>query len=226
MRIFGLLVALTIVGCRSKAAPTPSATAATSASTAPADGTAAFWKWFQKNADGLRADADLQHTMERISTELEKGHKGVFAEIGADGANRLLVLSVDGDKKLFPLVQQLYKARPTVEGWTVAAFRQRDKDLTVIEMGGRKLDPKSMKVVAEKNGEVFDVTVYVPGFTTTEDFGSILFITLDHTVGEYDMETRIGAIDWVSLDKAPATARPLAELPKLIDESFPRPALP
>lgn len=214
-----VLLLTTASGCRSKSLPPASEPPASSA--APESATARFWSWFRQNAAALRADADLERTMNRISAELAKEHDGVFAEIGGDGPNRTLVLSVDGKKELFPLVQALYAARPSVEGWTIVAFRQRDADLTPIEMGGRKLDPKAMKFVAKKNGSVFDVTIYVPGFTNADDFGSILFIALDHTVGEYDMETRVGGIDWQKLEKAPADARPLGELPKLIDETFP-----
>ncbi len=40
------------------------------------------------------------------------------------------------------------------------------------------------------------------------------------------METRIGGIEWMELEAAPPTAKPLAELPKLIDETFPGTAAP
>lgn len=206
-------------GCKSKGLPS---VAVSSADTAAGR----FWRWFEANAKDLRAEPDLPKTMERISEALAKEHKGVFAEIGSDGSDRLLVLSVDGDKKLFPMVEQLYAVRPKVPGWKLIAFRQRDASLSTIEMNGRKLEPKAMKFIAERHGALFDVTVYVPGFTTADDFGNILFIALDHVVGEYDMETRIGGIEWAKLEAAPATARPLADLPKLIDETFPRTTAP
>ncbi|MBK7401248.1 MAG: hypothetical protein IPJ34_34585 [Myxococcales bacterium] len=75
-------------------------------------------------------------------------------------------------------------------------------------MNGRKLEPKAMKFIAERHGALFDVTVYVPGFTTREDFGNILFIALDHVVGEYDMETRIGGIEWASRPMPASGLRP------------------
>lgn len=220
---FALVVSLLLstFGCKSKLAPPVSETPAPTAASAET-AEARFWKWFVQNADALHAEPDLRKVMERISDELAKVDKGVFAEIGSDGDERLLVMSVDGDKKLFPVVERLYAARPKIEGWKIVAFRQRDKDLTVIEMSGRKLDPKAMKFVAERKAELLDVTIYIPGFTSAKEFGSILFIALDHTVGEYDMETRIGGIDWAKLESAPPDARPLSELPKLIDETFPR----
>jgi hypothetical protein len=187
--------------------------------------TPAFWKWFQKNAAALRADKNLQRTMETISKELERGHPGVFAEIGGIGTDRMLVISVDGKRELFPAVQEIYAARPTVAGWKIVAFRPRMEpgDPFVINMNGKKLDPKLMKFTGARNGEKLDISVFIPGFTTLEEFGQGSFIVLDHVVGEYDMETKIGGIRWAAIDKAPAPARPLVELPALLDKTFPPP---
>ena len=46
----------------------------------------------------------------------------MFAEIGKNGDELTLVISADGIKKLFPDVQEIYAARPTVPGWKVAVF--------------------------------------------------------------------------------------------------------
>ena len=103
------------------------------------------------------------------------------------------------------------------------AFRPRSDpaDPFVTEMDGKKLDPRTMKVTAASHGEKLDITVFVPGFTTLEQLGGASFIVLDHVVGEYDMETKIGEVQWAALDRAPATARPLFELPALLDKAFP-----
>jgi hypothetical protein len=36
-------------------------------------------------------------------------------------------------------------------------------------------------------------------------------------LGEYDMETKIGGIEFAALDAAPASAKPLTELPAMVD---------
>jgi hypothetical protein len=223
MRLVGLAaLCLATFACQPKTSAPAKEASVESDATSEERPEARFWKWFAQNAAALRSDTDLRSVMERISEELAKVDKGVFAEIGSEGDQRLLVLSVDGDKKLFPVVERLYAARPKVAGWKIVAFRQRDPELTVIEMDGKKLDPGAMKFVAKKNGEVLDVVIYVPNFTSAKALGSILFVALDHTVGEYDAEMRIGGIEWAKLESAPADARPFAELPKLIDRTFPR----
>jgi len=225
-RIF-LMVVLMCVGCGSKKdqAPPPPAPAtavpAAPGSAAPAVNRAAtFWKWFTEHAAELRAEKDLKKTMDGISAELETAYPGVFAEIGGAKDDRTLVLSVDGKKDLFPHVQELYAARPTVTGWTIVAFRQRakpgDPELT-IEMGNQKLDPGKVRFVGTPAGGKLDIDVFIPGFTTNEEMGQLGFLILDHAVGEFDMETKIGGIEFAALDKAPASAKPLAELPAMVD---------
>lgn len=182
--------------------------------------TTAFWAWFVAHADALRADKDVVKTMETIGAELEKAHPGVFAEIGADGDNRMLVLSVDGKKDLFPAVLEIFAARPTVSGWSIVAFRQRAKpgdQALNIDMGGKKIAPTDLRFVATPAGGKLDVVVYIPGYTTDEEMGSLGFVLLDHMLGEYDVETKIGAIEFHPLTQAPRDAKPFPELPKMVD---------
>ncbi len=213
-----LVIVLAWVGCGGKkeAAPAPGS----AAPTAPAAGdkVATFWHWFSERASKLRAQQDLRLTMETISSELERAFPGVFAEIASDGADkRTLVLSADGNKELFPIVQQLHAARPTVPGWTIVAFRQRAKAGDTIEMGSHKLDPAQIKFVGTPSGGKLDVEVFIPGYTTKEEMGAVGFVMLDHAVGEYDMEMKIAGVEFAPLEKAPAGAKSLLELPAMVD---------
>ena len=184
---------------------------------------ATFWTWFGAHAKALHDDPDLRATMQTISDQLDKIECDVFAEIAQQADTRTLVLTADGKKEHFPLIKDIYAARADAAGWKVVAFRQRTPpaEAMPIEIDGKTLDPKTMKFTAKKNGDKLDIVVFVPGFTTIDDLGSGAFVVLDHTVGEYDLETKIGAIDWQSTKKAPADARPLVELPKMVDEALP-----
>jgi hypothetical protein len=214
---------LGVAACRkAQGAAVPVGPTQSSAAAADSATIAAFWAWFQKNATALHADKDLQRAVETISEALEKVHPGVFAEIGTSRKDRQLVISVDGKRELFPVVQAIYAVRPKIPGWTIVAFRPRSDPGFVIEMNGKKLDPKTMKVTAASDGQKLDINVFVPGFTTLEDLGQASFIVLDHLVGEYDMETRIGGIEWAAIERAPATARSLVDLPAILDKAFPR----
>jgi hypothetical protein len=181
------------------------------------NGSKTFWAWFSDHAAELRKTRDLRVLMEAISAELEKAYPGVFAEIGEDSDQLLLVISADGDKKLFPQVQELYAARPSVAGWKIVAFRQRDPSFA-IEMEGKRVDPKTAKFVGTPGDGTLDIHVYLPGWKQDDEVARKLgYIVLDHVVGEYDMETRIGGIEFAALEVAPATAKPLTELPAMVD---------
>lgn len=197
--------------------PVPAPRPAPAAAPAPTGATAQFWAWFGKHAAELHAEKDLRHVMETISDQLDKTHPSVVAEIGSAGAERTLVLSADGDRRLFPVVQELHAARPTVAGWKIVAFRPRGGGLQVIKMNGAKLDPRKLKFVGSRDGDRLSIVVFVPGFTTLERLGPLGFLALDHLVGEYDMETKIGGIEFAALKQAPPKARPLSELPAMVD---------
>lgn len=53
--------------------------------------------------------------------------------------------------------------------------------------------------------------VFVPGYTERD--AKLAYIALDHVVGEYDVETRIGSISIANTDHVPPLAKPLADLP-------------
>jgi hypothetical protein len=171
-----------------------------------------FWTYFTAHAAELAnepletATSDLQHALAPV-------HPGVIVELGAQGASRTLVLSADGDRAMFPAIQALFAKRPAVPGWNVVAFHQRETErpLSPIESGGRTLDPNQLRYVAERAGDKLDVVVFAPNYTQRD--AKLVYLALDHTVGEYDLEMRVGAISIVPLDRAPAAARPFVELP-------------
>ena len=196
-------------------APATPTTPAAKTPPATANGVATFWKWFTDHATELHKTTDLRVVMESISAELEKVYPGVFAEIGKAGDELMLVISADGIKKLFPQVQEVYAARPTVPGWKIVAFRQRDAGFA-IEMDGKKIEPKTVKFVGTPSEGKLDIAVYLPGFKKDdEEMKKIGFIILDHMIGEYDMETKIGVIDFG--ETAPPAAKSLTELPAMVD---------
>jgi hypothetical protein len=238
-RLVYVVVALVAVGCGHKdskelpRAESPRAEPPRSAPSVPAPkaamrdsaATAEFWTWFAGQAAVLANDHDLAHATSQINDHLGPGHPGIFAEVAAEAGarsdQRTLVLTADGNKERFPTVQAIYRARPTVAGWKIVAFRQRDTGTITITMDGVTLDRTKMTFVAKQDGDKLSITVYVPDFAR-DRMTPGLFIVLDHTLGEYDMETHIGGIDLEPIENAPATAQPLLALPALIDKTFPK----
>ncbi|HEY1551081.1 MAG TPA: hypothetical protein VGG28_24800 [Kofleriaceae bacterium] len=177
-----------------------------------------FWPFFVAHADQLRAEP-LEPAMDQLQSALEVDHHGVIAELASLRDDRTLVLTADGDRAAFPDVQALYAARPTVPHWTIVAFRQRDpaRPLVAITSGsGATFDPNPIRYVADRTSDgKLDVALFVPGYTERD--AKLVYIALDHLVGEYDVETKLASIAIAPLDKAPAMAKPIAELPSDVD---------
>ena len=68
-------------------------------------------------------------------------------------------------------------------------------------------------------GNKLDLALYVPGIGGDDDknIRYVTYLLLDATLGEYDVETKLGRLDFRSASAKPADARPLAQLPALVD---------
>jgi hypothetical protein len=177
-----------------------------------------FWPYFSAHADQLRAEP-LEAAMDQLQRAAEVAHHGVIIEMASLHDERTLVLSADGDRAAFPEVQALYAARPTVPHWTIVAFRQRDpaRPIQPITSGsGATFDPNPIRFVPDptKAGKL-DVALFVPNYT--EHDAAMVYIALDHLIGEYDVEAKLGAISITTADRVPAFAKPIAELPSDVD---------
>lgn len=188
---------------------------------------AAFWEWFAKNEVRLAeaAKKDPVAPMNEISDTLEQTvQQGLIAELAVDstpGAKSTVVISADGDKKLFPRVKAVVAAAPALTRWKVVAFRQRRSPDETLELGGKAYSVAdfSFREVARGGGRV-DVEISVRGMKAKNDrdFMQVTFILLDGIVGEYDMETKVGALELVPRPEKPAKGlRPLTELAAVVD---------
>jgi hypothetical protein len=182
----------------------------------------AFWAFVAAHAHELQAEPIDAATAE-LQRVLSASHPGVIALLDADGAHRTLVLTADGDRAVFPAIEAMYRTRPQLAGWDIVAFRPREtrRPQAPIAIGERTLDPQSVHYVAERRDGKLDLVVFVPGYTPRDkQLARLAYIALDHAVGEYDVETRLGAISLVAGDKAPAAAPPLGYLPRELDTSL------
>lgn len=213
LRPFGLAAALLALPCLA-GAPAP---------TAEAD----FWAWFAKNEARLAdaAKADPVGPMNEISDQLaKKVNPALIAELAIDprpGQKNQVVITADGDRKLFGAVKTVAAAAPKLERWTVVAFRQRRPPEETLELSGHsyKVGDFSFREVGRSEGKL-DVEIFARGAAKRGDerYLQAAFILLDGIVGEYDMETKVGGITLTPVaGKPPKGARPLPELAALVD---------
>ena len=90
-------------------------------------------------------------------------------------------------------------------------------------MDGIVLDPDDIWFSATKKNSKLDLVLYIKGFQpkTARALQGASFILLDVTIGEYDVETLIGGIDWQELPIDPVAKwlKPLRDLPTFVDAS-------
>lgn len=183
-----------------------------------------FWSWFGSNSQELdEFEKHQEATFAQLTDELHKVSPELTFEFGPkENGTREFVVSADGNQSAFSDVKKLVDAAPKIAGWKIIAFRQRKEGL-VIELPGTgvKLAPDTIlfEHAPPKKGEKLDVKIYVPG-RTEENHAQIdqaAFILLDSTLGEYDVETQLGAIDFLPLPPDTKGLKPLTELPKVVD---------
>jgi len=179
-----------------------------------------FWQWFVAHKDQVatikRADEPIAN---QLAEELHRINTNLTFEMSVGEGNHEFIISADGIQSAFPAVKHLVAAAPTIPGWTVIAFRQRKSGLS-IELGdGTKVGHETLMFqVLGSNGRKIDIAIYVKGAASVSDSAKkAVYLLLDATLGEYDVETRLGAIEIEPATKAPKTARPFAELAKVVD---------
>lgn len=184
-----------------------------------------FWAWFARNEDSLAASSadqkQVNKVVAQISKELDKVQRLAFEFGGENGGKINLVISADGIKKDFPTVASLCKLAPPLRRWNVIAFRDRKPEFNgTLQANGMEfgVDSCAFKLTHGENG-LIDLILYMPGLTdaTYAACGSIGFLLLDAILGEFDVATKLGVIDFepltdeVKLAEKPASLLELRE---------------
>jgi hypothetical protein len=184
-----------------------------------------FWNWFIEHEGELfDLDPNREEERERISdklaTQLQKVDPDLAFELGPKEAKREFVISAAGLRRAFPAVIALRDAAPPLNRWQVTAFRPRRVSSIVLEFQGKQVDQSKVRFSLLDNGKTAGIYLFIPGFQEGDaNWKQIGYLLLDETLGEYDVESRLGLIKMFPPDTQTMGERyPLAELPKLFDE--------
>jgi len=186
----------------------------------------AFWEWFTQNATRIREagpEGLSRGVTQELGSRLKRCHKGLTWEITpVDPANWVLCISADGNREVFPAVQEVVAAAPAIPGWSVVAFRQRGLLDVRLEFADHVLTYEDIWFTAERVGEGLSVTLWIKGLTRETDpmLSQAALILLDNALGEYDAVTRIVELNRGPLPKNPESKpglHPLSQLPEMVD---------
>jgi hypothetical protein len=163
---------------------------------------AQFWKWFQENDDELfRLESAQDRIFPVLVNEILKVDQNLVFEFGpvVDG-RREFVLSAGGFKKAFPAVLSLADAAPRFSRWKIIKFRPRRTEITEIQYKGMSILPDAVMIAVQPGVPYVDIIVYLGDCEMDEETrGQFGFLFLDQTLGEFDVATYVGSVEFKPL---------------------------
>lgn len=188
----------------------------------------AFWTWFQDNTAFLETYAEnTPAVVAAIGKRLNAVNRQLAFEMGrADDGIYEFIISADGMRDVFPDVVALTGAAPAIPGWRIIAFRPRKPDSLgkVVRLGDVQVGASAMWYRSSNHEDRIDLALSVEGQDKdgAQAMLGAVFLLLDATLGEYDVATRIGCIQFEDCPIEPAAAglRPLSELAHEVDARF------
>ncbi|WP_166426046.1 hypothetical protein [Paraglaciecola sp. 20A4] len=185
-----------------------------------------FWKWFQNNGDMIfNFEKDTENTFDKLSLELSKVDPELTFEFSSirENGKREFVISADGIKKSFPSVELLFKSAPELKQWKIVKFRPRRTPLNDLTFGGVSIKSDDVYYNIYKNEDKLGIVLFFNNYSEKEHttYANIGYLFLDETLGEYDVETKLGFIEFHNKSSEYFDgAKPIKELANQVDEFY------
>ncbi|AEF99971.1 hypothetical protein [Methylomonas methanica] len=185
-----------------------------------------FWTWFEKNEKMLfDLEKDRERVFDKLSKQMEKVHPDLTFEFSPvkENGKREFIISAGGVKKAFPAVEALFSVAPNLARWQFIKYRPRRSPLNDLEYGGKSVKSKDVRYGMYKDGDKVGIVLFFDGYSEKEKnvFGNIGYLFLDEALGEYDIETKVGFIEFHGRDsKQYVNSKPLEELAENFDVYF------
>jgi hypothetical protein len=184
-----------------------------------------FWDWFVRHEPKLfsfRPDKEVEreNVFDELAAQLQKVHPDLAFEFGPNAPRREFVISAGGIKGAFSSVSSLVDSAPILDRWRITAFRPRRNPVNIVEFRGKRVDPKEVQFALLSKGKMPGVRLFIPGYQEADsDLKTIGYLLLDESLGEYDVESRLGLIEMLSPStRTEGQRHPFSELPKQFDE--------
>jgi hypothetical protein len=181
-----------------------------------------FWEWFQRNDDRLfQFESNQESLIQEIAGELRRVQRSLSFEIGSvQEGKREFIVSADGKREAFPAVVKLADAAPNLSRWKIIKFRPRRSEPCRVGIGDLSFSSEAVQFTIIPEGDKIGVTLYLGDRTNFDEevTGYIGFLLLDYTLGEYDVETLVGSVQFEPRDSpCKEEKRNLPELPAAFD---------
>lgn len=181
---------------------------------------AAFWGAFVKRADELAHIRSAEEPVyDELLEELQGIDEGLYFEFSAKPGNRELIITAEGDLALFPLVDEIVAAAPSVDGWKVFALKpQLGFPESVAWEGFRvKIADVVFDPLSDEDGNL-GLSLLVPGLRdeNVDDAHNALLRAIDHGLGERAFAQAVQYTEVLCLEEPSDDYIPLTELENFI----------
>lgn len=189
-----------------------------------------FWNWFSSNRERIYKFEDNQEEIfDELSGKLKEIDSNIvfeFSKIRKD-STREFTISADGITASFPAVIKLVEKAPKLKRWEIKAFRQRNlgDDLEIIYGDSLKIAYDDIYFRYRKNSGKLDIELNIRNYRESPEMTNASYILLDGLIGEYDMQTKIGSIEWRKLEETKKDSLyKIIKLRKIVDDLKPNSA--
>jgi hypothetical protein len=173
-----------------------------------------FWHWFAANEERLFTfEANQESIFDELAEQLRRVHPDLTFEFGPTHKNRReFIISAGGIQAAFPAVESLFATAPNLRRWTFIKFRPRRHPVMTIQFGGKEVAPTDVGCEMVREGSKIAITLYFEASVAADEsvMKNIGYLLLDEALGEYDVETRVGAIEF-------RIGRPKHKIPNIQD---------
>lgn len=179
-----------------------------------------IWDWFSTNnkklIDFLNSDLTDYSTYNEFSEIIQKYNENLFPEItGHESGKYALIITCDGRRDGIPFVEKLCNAAPAFDNWIIEKYRKPGHTIQ-LNFNGIEFKADDVRIKYQATRGLYEVKVLIADYKPNDDrYKSLAFLYLDHFVGEYNVMTQIGLVDFDKLTQNKDSVS-LAEFQKII----------
>ena len=180
-----------------------------------------FWRCFAEHRLELkRIESADDPAYDVVLQALQQIDDGLYFEFCSTPGTNELIVTAEGKKELFPLVEEIVREAPHIDDWQVFALKPKRGFPVTTRWEQTKLLIGDVVVlpVFRETGEMA-LRLYIPGLSekNQEDIHNALLRVLDSGLGERRFAECIEATWVYPLSDAPSQAFPLSDLDDYLD---------
>lgn len=180
-----------------------------------------FWDSFKLHAARLaQARSADSPVYDELLEELHEIHDGLFIEFATNPGDCELIITAEGKKALFPLVEEIVAAAPVVKGWKVFALKPKLGFPEFIQWEGYQLSIDEVVFdPLEGESDELGLLLLVPGLADedADSAHSALLRALDHGLGEREFAEAVAYTEICALEEPADEFISLTDLESFIE---------